>query len=257
MSDLRERAPATALMEKLVSLRGTPDLIERPFGIVQLSADGVGWLRGIRGELKVAAQLDRLGSEWTILHSVLVGPTADIDHIAIGPQGVFCINSKRLLEREIVVKGDDFRVSGHKREYLQRSDYEATRVEKVLRGAGIPVNVIPVIAVSGAKSVKVRVRPTYRDRKIGVVAVQRMLRRILKQPIRLTSAQRDAVVVVLSDSRHWTRSTSTATIAETRSAYERIERGVNRWIAAWLILLVIAAVATGVFEYNWIAHVIF
>ncbi|MBG6212216.1 hypothetical protein RCH23_000129 [Cryobacterium sp. CAN_C3] len=39
--------------------------------------------------------LSKLGPEWTVLHAVPVGSgSSDIDHVVIGPAGVFTINTK-------------------------------------------------------------------------------------------------------------------------------------------------------------------
>jgi len=258
VSDLRDRAPAIALMEKVTALRGTPELTQLPFGMVFASADAMNWIRGIRGELEMAAELDRLGDGWTVLHSVLVGDRgSDIDHIVMGPKGIFSINTKRLRDREVTVKGEYFRVDGHKRDYLRNSDYEATRIEKVLRSEGIPVNVMPVIAISGAKSLRVRSNPTYRSRSIGVVVVKGVLRRIRKQPNRLTPQQVERVVAVVTDSSHWTRPRSTSTAAEIQAAYTHISRGITRYIIMLVVcLLLLTGLASG-FIAAWITNVVF
>jgi Nuclease-related domain len=61
------------------------------------SPDAVGWRRGATGERRTArllSQLERHG--WAILHDLAVpGSRANIDHLAIGPGGVFVIDSKQ------------------------------------------------------------------------------------------------------------------------------------------------------------------
>ena len=50
--------------------------------------------------------LAQLGPEWTVLHSVPVGRgKSDIDHIAIGPPGVFTINTKFSPGKDVWVAG--------------------------------------------------------------------------------------------------------------------------------------------------------
>src|SRR5690606_36128291 len=50
---------------------------------------------GALGELEVGRLLDQLDSEWFAFHAVPVGSAgSDVDHIVIGPGGVFTINSK-------------------------------------------------------------------------------------------------------------------------------------------------------------------
>ncbi|WP_180279682.1 nuclease-related domain-containing protein [Rhodococcus qingshengii] len=50
---------------------------------------------GISAEQQTAAELARLGPEWTVLHSrSLPGTNADVDHVVIGPPGVLVVDSK-------------------------------------------------------------------------------------------------------------------------------------------------------------------
>lgn len=245
MTDLRERAPAQALMAKFVSLRGTPDVVELPLGIVHLSKDGLNWLRGIRGELHMATRLRALGSDWTVLHSVPVGTRgSDIDHIVIGPAGVFPINTKRPLERRVWVAGSRFLVDGRQRDYLRNSDFEASRVEGVLRRAGIQLSVMPVIAVSGAKRLTVRGNPTWNGRNIGVARAEDVVRRIRRRRSTLSSRQVASIVALLSDSSTWSAIRLSADDPTIRAAYERIDRGVTRWNL--LIALIGCAIIAGV-----------
>jgi hypothetical protein len=61
------------------------------------SPDAVAWRQGAVGERRTArllGQLERHG--WAILHDLAVpGSQANLDHLAIGPGGVFVIDSKQ------------------------------------------------------------------------------------------------------------------------------------------------------------------
>ena len=57
--------------------------------------------KGIAAEIQNAARMLDLGPEWTVLHSRRIpglygeaGGNADVDHILIGPQGIFIVDSK-------------------------------------------------------------------------------------------------------------------------------------------------------------------
>ena len=54
------------------------------------------WLRGSAGEQATAALLDRLPRHrWTVLHDrALPGTRANVDHVVIGPTGVWVVDSK-------------------------------------------------------------------------------------------------------------------------------------------------------------------
>ncbi len=53
-----------------------------------------GFFKGARGEEMTASELARLPAAWTVFHGIVLPNGHDIDHIAIGPQGVFVIETK-------------------------------------------------------------------------------------------------------------------------------------------------------------------
>lgn len=80
-------------------------------------------LLGIDGERAVAESLLQLSSQgYRVLHDIKLGRGPDspnIDHVLVGPDGVFVIETKTLRKRtdqtqEISVSGDDILVNGHK-----------------------------------------------------------------------------------------------------------------------------------------------
>jgi hypothetical protein len=58
-----------------------------------LSPQIANWSQGARGERKVGAILEDLGSDWRVLHDVSLG-RGNIDHILVGPGGAFTIETK-------------------------------------------------------------------------------------------------------------------------------------------------------------------
>jgi hypothetical protein len=62
----------------------------------RISEDARNWRRGARGERRTARKLDRLTDHgWIIFHDLAVpGSRANIDHLAVGPSGIFLIDSK-------------------------------------------------------------------------------------------------------------------------------------------------------------------
>jgi hypothetical protein len=61
-----------------------------------VSQDARNWQRGARGERRTARQLNRLARHgWVVFHDLAVpGSRANVDHLAIGPAGVFLADSK-------------------------------------------------------------------------------------------------------------------------------------------------------------------
>jgi hypothetical protein len=62
----------------------------------RVSQDARNWQRGARGERRTARQLNRLTRHgWVVFHDLAVpGSGANADHLAIGPAGVFLVDSK-------------------------------------------------------------------------------------------------------------------------------------------------------------------
>jgi Nuclease-related domain len=77
------------------------------------------WARGAAGELVTAALLERLpGRRWIVLHDLaLPGSQANIDHLVIGPTGVWVVDTKayraRVLprRRQVLVAGAPVRTA--------------------------------------------------------------------------------------------------------------------------------------------------
>lgn len=96
------------------------------------------------GKEAVGQWLARLESRgWRVLHAVPVGERgSDIDHVLIGPGGVFTLNTKTHPGASVWVGARAIMVNGHKQPYLRNSRFEAQRASKLLTEAmGRPINV--------------------------------------------------------------------------------------------------------------------
>jgi Nuclease-related domain len=115
------------------------------------SADTLAWRRGAHGERRTARLLDRLTPHgWVVLHDLAVpGSRANLDHLLIGPGGVFVVDSKQYSGR--LQPGADGTL-WHGRHpltlTLRAVRFEADRATAVL---GMPaVEAVPIVAVRGA-----------------------------------------------------------------------------------------------------------
>lgn len=86
---------------------------------------------------------------WHVLHAVpLDDGAADIDHVVIGPPGVFTLNTKNHPGAHVCVGTHSVLVDGAKTHYLWRARAEAARAARVLDAASsVPVSVRPLIVV--------------------------------------------------------------------------------------------------------------
>jgi hypothetical protein len=131
----------------------------------------VPWYTGAVGERRVATILERLGPEWTVLHSVPVGVDgSDIDHVLIGPPGVYTLNTKHHPGKTAWVAGHGMMIDGQRVPYLRNSAFEARRAAKLLtKASGLTVEAAGVVVLVGVTSLSVPAKPDGGDVVIGVV----------------------------------------------------------------------------------------
>ncbi|MFE0536383.1 nuclease-related domain-containing protein [Streptomyces nigra] len=126
--------------------------------LLRRSSEWDSWRKGLAGERRVGAELNRLGRHgWRVLHSVPLADKVDIDHLLIGPGGVFSINTKHHHRRAVWVGDDSVKVDhGKPAPYARKSRAEAKRVARVLeRYCDFSVPVEPVLVFVGVTELKV------------------------------------------------------------------------------------------------------
>jgi hypothetical protein len=116
------------------------------------SLDAVAWRRGAAGERRTARLLGPLERHgWVVLHDLAVpGSRANIDHLVIGPAGVFVIDSKQYRGRlRLDASGRLWHGRYPLAPTLQAVEFEADQAAQIL--ADPDVVVIPIVAVHGAQ----------------------------------------------------------------------------------------------------------
>lgn len=104
----------------------------------------------------------------------------DIDHVVLGPAGVFTINTKHHPGKPVWVAGRTCLVAGHKQPYIPKAQAEAKAAAKLLATASrAPVAVRSVIALVGVKTLTVRETPEH----VHVTTERRLTRWLLGQPV--------------------------------------------------------------------------
>ncbi|MDV8148919.1 nuclease-related domain-containing protein [Arthrobacter sp. B10-11] len=164
MHELSDRVPGQAVITKLLDVReqdAERSLLGRFFGANPLSADSLPWYRGALGEMAVGRLLAALGPEWTVLHAVPVGTgNSDIDHVLIGPAGVFTLNTKNHSDQPVWVAGRTLMVAGQRTRHIPNAAHEAARAGKLLAAAsGVPVNPTGVVVVIAPRSLTIKKKP--------------------------------------------------------------------------------------------------
>jgi Nuclease-related domain len=218
MSDLRERVPGHSLIDELLRQwdTGTIHVDEKSGGVV-IDEEAVGWFRGVIGERRVAAILEQLGDEWTVLHSVPVGRgMSDIDHIVIGPSGVFTINTKFSPGKNVWVAGLGVFVGGFKQPFIYNSTNEARRASALLSQAcGNRVPVVGVVVFVDPAKLDIKAKPGGDSSwpEIRVTRDSRLLA-TLAGPEIFSPDQVDRIAAAAAKSETWHRSPMPLTQAD-------------------------------------------
>jgi hypothetical protein len=176
--------PASAVVAVVAGLAGW---------LFRADPDPERWLRGAAGESATALLLDRLASRrWVLRHDLrLPGSRANVDHLVIGPTGVWVVDSKayraRLLVRRGQVWAGDYPVD------VGPVAWEASRVSELL---GDSVDVTPLVAVHG-EGLRRRGKRCAGVRVIPAASLVRRLRRgrrvLRRAEVAALEARADAV----------------------------------------------------------------
>jgi hypothetical protein len=116
------------------------------------SPDAIAWRRGAAGERRTARLLGALqGQGWVVLHDLAVpGSPANLDHLVIGPGGVFVIDSKQYRGRlQLDPSGRLWHGRYPLAPTLRAVSFEADQAAQVLPDPGVAV--VPIVAVHGAQ----------------------------------------------------------------------------------------------------------
>ncbi|RDV46171.1 hypothetical protein DOE76_03225 [Leifsonia sp. ku-ls] len=190
-----------------------------------LHPDAWPWFQGALGEIEVGRLLDALGPEWFVRHSVPIGAnTKDVDHLVVGPAGVFAINTKHHAGASVWVGDHVLRVNNANTSHLRaaiRDGHDVAR--RLAEKVGFPVPVRSVIAVLDARSLTDRRAP--HDGAVAVVDARSLASWLRAQTTPLGSAHLDLVKLAAEEPGTWHVDRHAA---ETFRVMQRFERLVAR-----------------------------
>ncbi|CAN5630263.1 hypothetical protein BH10ACT7_BH10ACT7_16580 [soil metagenome] len=176
---LRGRVAGQSAMSAVVLAQAGGDrrtVIQRLFGASPLTATSKFSYRAALGELLVGDMLENLGPSWDVLHGIPLGD-ALLDHLVIGPAGVFAVRAINCTDQEVLVEGDLLVVAGEARNDIPCSIADAASVGDLLSdAAGVPVPVQALLVVVDAARLTVR-RPPNGLQLVASRDVHRMLTR--------------------------------------------------------------------------------
>jgi Nuclease-related domain len=176
-SSLRGRVPGQLAMSEIVAAQQTTPTrsrLARVFGTSPLRPTARPLYRAALGELLVGDTLDNLGPEWDVLHVVPVDANGrDIDHLVIGPPGVFSLSTQNMLGDEVWVGGETLLVDNKPRDDIATTRRLAEIASALLSAAaGRTVTVDPILVVVNPKKLVLREQPS----GLVVVSSKQLLR---------------------------------------------------------------------------------
>ncbi|WP_445256434.1 nuclease-related domain-containing protein [Nocardioides aurantiacus] len=204
--DLATNQPAEGIREIAVAAHQAAPVKSVLARVLGVHTEERGWRIGADGEEKVAAKLTKVAQRdprWRFLHSIPVGTRgSDIDHLAIGPGGVFTINTKHHPGAKIWVGGNTFLVDGHKHPYVRNARFEASRAAQLLSECvGFAVPVDGLLVTVNASDFVVKAQPT----GVHVVLRMQVAKWLLRLGPTLDEEQVDAIYDVARRSTTWRR----------------------------------------------------
>ena len=142
------RRAGTTAAAKALEYRQAHPLQTRIDRLLRRRTDERAWRKGANGERVTGWLLGRLPDGWHTFHDISVGDRgANIDHLVIGPGGVFTVNAKNL-SGEIRVTPRSILHNGHVTDFLPKARAEARRASALLSAAATStVAVRPVLAI--------------------------------------------------------------------------------------------------------------
>ncbi|MCU1550372.1 MAG: hypothetical protein JWR36_932 [Glaciihabitans sp.] len=186
---LRSRVPGQSVMSRVIEsqkLVPARSRIARIFGFSPLSVENRALYRAAVGESLVGEALDHLGPEWDVLHDVPIDEHYEIDHLAIGPSGVFVVMTKNFPGHEIAVAKGIITVGGKEQDHVEIARAEAAGVTELLSAAaGGAVRVQSLVVVVNPKKLVVREQPS----DAWVVSSRQLVRWLAKLPRTLDGAE--------------------------------------------------------------------
>lgn len=148
--DLAVNAPGQGAKERAQDLRAQAPVKTFLARVLGVHTDERAWRVGAEGERIVGSELAKLeGRGWQVLHDVPVGERgANIDHVLVGPGGVWTVNTKYHWGGRVWASGNTVKVNNFYQPYVPKAVHEAARASRLLTAAvGRPVVVRGIVAI--------------------------------------------------------------------------------------------------------------
>jgi hypothetical protein len=206
---LRERVAAQSAMARVVAASAaaparTP--IAALLGLSPLRPQCRADYRAALAELRVGDVLENLGQRWDVLHDL---PLRDgsLDHLVIGPAGVFAVRTVHCGGLEAVVDPGGLAIGARVHDDLALARADADEVSDILGDAsGERIRVRPLLVLVDARRLTVRAPVP----AVRIVTVQNLERTLGRAPRTLTGDEVAAVSDLADQGATWPRADAAA-----------------------------------------------
>jgi Nuclease-related domain len=260
-SDLRS-APGAAGPSVAGSIAGRTEIAEllhvhsttrdrstlaRVLGVSPLTATGRVAYRLAMGEVDVGDALDALAradSGWQVLHSVAMADGTELDHLLIGPAGVFIVTTVVHSDGVVEAAQRTFTVSDERYPHIREMEHGIGRVEGLLAAAaGTPIAVSGILAVVEPRSLVVH--QAHRD--VAVISASSIVRWLSRRPTTIAPAEIERIAAVARRGATWGTDIRRADDAtELRGLFDALRAEVDRaWSLHRLWTTAITVLAAG------------
>jgi hypothetical protein len=194
---------------------------------VRLHDDARSWYTGALGERHVGELLRKLGPEWFVRHAVPIGSdTKDVDHLVIGPGGVFSINTKHHANASVWVGDYALRVNNFDDHYTQQSNRDASDVATRLTAkVGFAVEVTPTLAFYNPGSISDK--GATGKRKVAVVNATRLVAWLKSRPRVFSDTELALITIAAEEPETWHVDPRAADTLRVMQRFERLVASVG------------------------------
>ncbi len=201
--------------------------------------------------LSIAAALSVLDDDWLVFNAVPVASAGSvIDHLVIGPGGVFALTVADHSDHSVWVAHRAFRAAGSSHNHIRNVGLEVGCVERLLSAAlGSEVTATGVIVVVDPSDVVVRGEP----RDVAVVASRELVGWFESHPMSFTADQVDALAGAASSPLTWVGDSQVDSGAALHGRFNEVQRASHRASCArrlW-IMSAVTLVITGFSLWAW------
>ena len=139
----------------------------------------------MKEEQRISLELDDLPAGWFVLHSLDIDPDGGarhVDHVAIGPGGMFMIYVEHQPGAKVWISEHTVTINGRDSDHLRQARFEARRASgRLTEACGRDVTVQSVLMLIGAATMQTLSRPA----EVHVRTQHDIRDWLCKQPVRL------------------------------------------------------------------------